>query len=113
MTTLVKADDQGRILIRGTEEGRQYRVTKENGGWWVALAHGGRPPKKRREWTGPAKDLSRHLQEMADLGFTLEPSEISKQKVGPCRFQDYGCIGDVRKVGVRGVVTLTRPMEAR
>ena len=86
MTTLVKADDKGRIPIRGTEEGRQYRVTKANGGWWVMPAQGVRPPKKRREWAGPTKDLSQHLQEMADLGFTFEPSEISKQKVGPCRF---------------------------
>ena len=86
MTTLVKADDKGRIPIRGTEEGRQYRVTKANGGWWVAPAHAGGLPKQRREWAGPTKDLSRHLQEMADLGFIIEPSEISKQKVGPCRF---------------------------
>jgi hypothetical protein len=86
MTTLVKADDKGRIPIRGTEEGRQYLVIKEGRGWWVMPAPDVRPPRKRREWAGPKKDLSEHLQEMADLGFAFEPSEIGKQGVGPCRF---------------------------
>jgi hypothetical protein len=86
MTTLVKADDKGRLLIRGTERGRQYLVSSENGGWWVMPAPEVQPPKKRREWAGPRKDLSEHLQEMAELGFAFEPAEISRQKARPCRF---------------------------
>lgn len=86
MITLVKADDKGRIPIRGTEEGRQYLVTKANGGWWVTPARAVRPPKKRREWASPKKDLAEHLQGMADQGFTFEPSKTSRTKVGRCRF---------------------------
>ena len=86
MTTLVKADDKGRILIRGTERGRQYLVSAQNGGWWVMPAPEVHPPKRRREWAGPKKDLSDRLQEMANLGFCFEPSAISKQKARPCPF---------------------------
>ena len=34
-TTLVKADDKGRVSIRGTRKGAKYLVTAENGGWWI------------------------------------------------------------------------------
>jgi len=34
-TTLVKADDKGRVSIRGTRKGAKYLVTAESGGWWV------------------------------------------------------------------------------
>jgi hypothetical protein len=37
-TTLVKADEKGRVPIRGTKKGRQYLVTAEKGGWWVIPA---------------------------------------------------------------------------
>jgi hypothetical protein len=37
-TTLVKADDKGRVSIRGTRKGAKYLVTPENGGWWVMPA---------------------------------------------------------------------------
>jgi hypothetical protein len=37
-TTLVKADDKGRVSIRGTRKGAKYLVTAENGGWWVMPA---------------------------------------------------------------------------
>jgi hypothetical protein len=37
-TTLVKADDKGRVCIRGTRKGAKYLVTAENGGWWVMPA---------------------------------------------------------------------------
>ena len=40
--TLVKADEKGRILIRGTRKGCQYLVTADRGGWWVMPA----PPVK-------------------------------------------------------------------
>ena len=86
MTTLVKADDKCRISIRGTEVGRQYLVTPADGGWWVRPAPDFRPPKTRRQWEGPKKDLSEYLGLMAELGFAFEPSESSKQPVGPCRF---------------------------
>lgn len=80
MTTLVKADDKGRILIRGTERGRQYLVSSDKGGWWVMPAPEVRPPKERPGWAGPRKDLSEYLQGMAELGFAFEPSEVSRQK---------------------------------
>ncbi len=37
-TTLVKADNKGRVCIRGTRKGAKYLVTAENGGWWVMPA---------------------------------------------------------------------------
>ena len=37
-TTLVKADDKGRVCIRGTRKGAKYLVTAENGGWWIMPA---------------------------------------------------------------------------
>ena len=86
MPTLVKADEKGRISIRGTEKGRQYLVIAENGGWWVVPAPKVQAPKKKSKWEGSQKDLSEHLQALADLGFSFEASDVSKKKVGPCRF---------------------------
>jgi hypothetical protein len=37
-TTLVKADDKGRVSVRGTRKGAKYLVTAENGGWWIMPA---------------------------------------------------------------------------
>ena len=37
-TTLVKADDKGRVSIRGARKGAKYLVTPENGGWWIMPA---------------------------------------------------------------------------
>jgi len=37
-TTLVKADDKGRVCIRGTRKGATYLVTAKSGGWWVMPA---------------------------------------------------------------------------
>ncbi len=64
-TTLVKADEKGRISIRGTKKGQQYLVTPGKGGWWVMPA-----PKVRisarametlvaetREKLGPAPEI--------------------------------------------------------
>ena len=34
-TTLVKADDKGRVPIRGARKGAKYLVTAESGGWWI------------------------------------------------------------------------------
>jgi len=34
-TTVVKADDHGRVLIRGARKGAKYLVTAARGGWLV------------------------------------------------------------------------------
>ena len=86
MTTLVKADEKGRIPIRGSKKGRQYLVTKAKDGWWVTPSQRIRLPKRSRQWAGPTRDLVEYLQEMADLGFAFEESEVSKQKVESCPF---------------------------
>ena len=36
--TLVKADEKGRVCLRGTKKGGQYLVTTDRGGWWVVPA---------------------------------------------------------------------------
>lgn len=64
-TTLVKADDKGRVSIRGTRKGRQYLVTAENGGWWVTPAPKVKTPAREMEsvvadtWKklGPAPEI--------------------------------------------------------
>ena len=64
-TTLVKADEKGRVCIRGTKEGQQYLVTAERGGWWVMPAPKVRTPPGELEalvadtWEklGPAPDI--------------------------------------------------------
>lgn len=86
MTSLVKADEKGRIPIRGSERGRQYLVTKTEEGWWVTPAPSLRAPKRRREWAGPKMDLAEHVEAMAEVGFTFEPSSSGKSKVGRCPF---------------------------
>ena len=86
MTIIVRADAKSRIPIRGTEKGREYMVTSDNGGWWVMPMPKVQTPKRKIEWAGSKKDLSDYLQETAAAGLELEPSKISKQKVGPCRF---------------------------
>jgi hypothetical protein len=48
-TTLVKADDKGRVPIRGTRKGQQYLVTAEKGGWWVVLAPKVKVPAREME----------------------------------------------------------------
>lgn len=64
-TTLVKADEKGRVSIRGTRKGRQYLVTAENGGWWVMPAPEVKTPARAMEalvadtWAklGPAPEV--------------------------------------------------------
>ncbi len=64
-TTLVKADEKGRVCIRGTKKGRQYLVTPAKGGWWVRPAPKVRTPDRVMEsavaetWEklGPAPDI--------------------------------------------------------
>lgn|GEM_PF-704781 len=36
--SLVKADDKGRVPIRGAQKGKQYLVIAGKGGWWVRPA---------------------------------------------------------------------------
>ena len=48
-TSLVKADEKGRVSIRGTKKGRQYLVTAEAGGWWVMPAPGAMAPARQME----------------------------------------------------------------
>jgi len=82
MTTISKAD-RSRLTIPGIENGRRYLVKEQGGGWWV------RPEpdvKPRREWAGPKRDLSEHLQALADAGLTIERNENSRKKIPPCRF---------------------------
>jgi len=64
-TTLVKADEKGRISIRGTKKGRQYLVTPDKGGWWVMPAPKVKTPAREMEglvadtWEklGPAPEI--------------------------------------------------------
>ena len=65
-TTLVKADDKGRVPIRGAVKGQKYLVTAENGGWWIMPAPKIKPPARDLEnvvadtWQklGPAPDIN-------------------------------------------------------
>ena len=66
-TTLVKADDKGRVSIRGTRKGQQYLVTAEKGGWWVTPA-----PKVQT----PVRDLDKVVADSWD-------------KLGPAPDIDY------------------------
>ena len=86
MTTLVKADEKGRMLIRGSERGRQYLVTAENGGWWVMPAPQVRTPKRRRRWSGSKRTLARHLQGLAEGGLRIDQASNARQDVGLCPF---------------------------
>lgn len=51
-TTLVKADDKGRVSIRGTRKGAKYLVTAESGGWWVMPAPKIKVPEKMESPAG-------------------------------------------------------------
>lgn len=63
--SLVKADDKGRVPIRGTKKGHQYLVTAEKGGWWVMPAPKVKTPTREMEtlvaesWEklGPAPEI--------------------------------------------------------
>jgi hypothetical protein len=45
-TTLVKADDKGRVSLRGVKRGAKYLVTPEKNGWRI------RPAPKARSSSG-------------------------------------------------------------
>lgn len=63
--SLVRADEKGRIPIRGTKKGCQYLVTADQGGWWVMPAPAVKIPRRDLEtlvaetWEklGPAPDI--------------------------------------------------------
>ena len=87
MTTLVRADEKGRLCIRGTRKGEEYLVKAEKDGWWVVPVQSLRTPKKqKREWAGSKVSLVEHLTRLADGGLRLERSDIAKQRVPKCRF---------------------------
>jgi hypothetical protein len=91
MTTLVTADEKGRIRIRGSKPGQKYLVSQTGGEWRVTpFAKNGYPSRNSREWTPPkGKEkgkLSEHLKAMWDLGLRLERSPNAKGPVPPCRF---------------------------
>ena len=64
-TTLVKADDKGRVPVRGALKGRKYLVTVAEGGWWIMPAPKVKPPPREMEsivadtWEklGPAPEI--------------------------------------------------------
>ena len=51
-TTLVKADDKGRVSLRGVRKGAKYLVTAESGGWWIMPAPKVVVPAKRESLAG-------------------------------------------------------------
>lgn len=67
MTMIAKAD-KSRLTIRGIQDGQEYLVKKEGSGWWVEPA-----PKRilsrKREVLTATRDLSDHLNALADEGF--------------------------------------------
>ena len=89
MTTLVTADDKGRIPIRGTAPGLKYLVTRSGDEWRIA-PYSEEPARKRnrREWAGAKSKgtLFDRLREMADVGLRIDRSKASSQVVPPCRF---------------------------
>jgi hypothetical protein len=89
MTTLVTADEKGRLPIRGSKPGRRYLVTQAGSEWRVtAYSTSGVPSRNQREWSGPASETSIWdcLKSMADAGLRIEKSKISEQPAPPCRF---------------------------
>lgn len=87
MTTLVRADEKGRICIRGTRKGKEYLVKSEKDGWWVIPVPGFRAPSRRNlEWAGSKISLVDHLTQLAAHGLSFERSKIARQKVPKCRF---------------------------
>jgi hypothetical protein len=89
MTTLVTADEKGRIPVRGSKPGSKYLVSSE-GGEWRVTPYKAKAPRSRnsRYWSGPkgGKNLVQAIKELGEAGLTLERSEMSRQPVPPCRF---------------------------
>jgi hypothetical protein len=89
MTTLVTADDKGRIPIRGSEPGRKYVVSQIGTEWRVTpYATEGRASRNRREWVGNKgrKTLLHQIKALGEIGLRIENSEAATKPVPPCRF---------------------------
>ena len=92
VTTLVTADEKGRLCIKGTEKGQKYLVKQAEGGWWVALVPEVQPPRSastnRRDWPGrkDGRTLWKHIERMGKLGLRIDECDSGKQPVPPCRF---------------------------
>jgi hypothetical protein len=89
MTTLVTADDKGRVSLRGVKHGRKYLVNRSGDEWRVTPyqeAHLHPASRNRKEWAGSKRSLGDHLQALADAGLELERAENAKQPPPPCRF---------------------------
>jgi hypothetical protein len=86
MTTLVRADEKGRICIRGSKKGQEYLVRAEKEGWWVVPVTFIAPPRQRRKWAGSKTSLAEHFRALANSGLRVEPAGTGKKSVGPCRF---------------------------
>jgi hypothetical protein len=87
MTTLVRADEKGRICIRGAKKGEEFLVKAEKDGWWISPVPKSQPARKqRRDWTGSKVSLVEHLTRLAQNGLVLERSKVARQKVPKCRF---------------------------
>ncbi|HXI72576.1 MAG TPA: hypothetical protein VNN22_19715 [Verrucomicrobiae bacterium] len=65
-TTLVKADDKGRVSIRGVRKGAKYLVTPENGGWWIIPAPKINLPEKMESPAGAWERRAAMLESFYD-----------------------------------------------
>jgi len=69
-TTLVKADDKGRVSIRGTRKGAKYLVTAAKGGWWVMSAPEIKLPRRVESSTGEWEMRAATLESFYDAAKT-------------------------------------------
>jgi len=65
-TTVVKADDKGRVLIRGARKGANYMVTAARGGWLVTLAPNVKIPSQIKSASGAWELRAANLQKFYD-----------------------------------------------
>jgi hypothetical protein len=88
MTTLVIADDKGRVSLRGAKHGQKYLVTRSQDEWRITPYRPERPvaPRNKKEWAGSSRSLADHLAALGDAGLELEQTENARQPVRPCRF---------------------------
>lgn len=84
MTIAVKADNRNRLSIRGLKTGRTYLIHQLPEGWLVTPEPEVKPPKRRREWRGPKRDLTEHLDALAREGFEFK--RTMAEEAPACRF---------------------------
>ncbi len=80
MVAIVKAD-RSRLSIRGIVDGASYRVQTTPTGWIVEPVV---RAAELREWDGPQKDLTEHLDSLAESGLVIE--RTMDKEAPPCRF---------------------------